>query len=326
MPIDKERGLYHLNLELDERYYEKTVRDGEEGYFSKKDDLFIPVKVLRKTIEGIRSVPLYYRPPRISDISEYVEESKERAERLLQVGRELQMDTSASDVFLEKNRDRSLNLVVIYIDLMDSTKLSRTLPSDQFKRYIQIFSSEMTYLIDGYNGYVLKYAGDGVIGFFPTEKNFMGIVDNAVNCALAIKTVIKNALNPILAKNNLPSITFRIGLDFGESGIIALGVEGIKTTMDLLGYTMNMAAKIQSQAKPNQIMLGEAISQNLHSCLKEFCVLQEIPEGWKYTDPISNQPYKFYLLNAKLSSRGQIEGQKLNLVSIRNRQPCDLAV
>jgi len=56
--------------------------------------------------------------------------------------------------------------VVELVDLMDSTKLSRILPSDQFKRYIQIFSSEMTYLIDGYNGYVLKYAGDGVIGFF----------------------------------------------------------------------------------------------------------------------------------------------------------------
>jgi len=119
----------------------------------------------------------------------------------------------------------------------------------------------MTHLIDGYNGYVLKYAGDGVIGFSPTEKNFIGIVDNAVNCALAIKTTIERSLNPILAKNDLPSISFRIGLDFGESGIIALGVEGIKTTMDLLGYTMNIAAKIQSQAKPNQIMLGEAISR-----------------------------------------------------------------
>ena len=80
MPINKERGLYHLDLELDERYYEKTVRDGEEGYFSKKDDLFIPMKVLRKTIEGIRSIPLYYRPPRISDISEYVEERRENRE------------------------------------------------------------------------------------------------------------------------------------------------------------------------------------------------------------------------------------------------------
>jgi len=78
----------------------------------------------------------------------------------------------------------------------------------------------------------------------------MGIVDNAVNCALAIKAIIERSLNPILAKSDLPSISFRIGLGFGESGIIALGVEGIKTTMDLLGYTMNIAARSKVKLSP----------------------------------------------------------------------------
>jgi ferritin-like metal-binding protein YciE len=57
-------------------------------------------------------------------------------------------------------------LIIIYADLVGSTRMSMTLPIDNLVTIIRAFTHDLSYTVDSYDGYVLKYVGDAVISFF----------------------------------------------------------------------------------------------------------------------------------------------------------------
>ena len=60
-------------------------------------------------------------------------------------------------------------IVIIYADLVGSTKMSMTLPIDNLVSIVRIFDYHISNVVDTLGGYVLKYAGDAVISFFPSR-------------------------------------------------------------------------------------------------------------------------------------------------------------
>ena len=56
----------------------------------------------------------------------------------------------------------------------------------------------MTSVIQSHGGYVLKYVGDAVIGFYPSILDRIIACMNSVKCARSILSMIKNGINPIL--------------------------------------------------------------------------------------------------------------------------------
>lgn len=71
--------------------------------------------------------------------------------------------------FSKKSVDKKINLVILYVDVNGSTRMSLTLPAIKFARIIQVFSQEMSIAIINSGGYVFKYVGDALIAFFPVE-------------------------------------------------------------------------------------------------------------------------------------------------------------
>ena len=134
--------------------------------------------------------------------------------------------------------------VVLYIDIVHSTQLYRVLSNVAQQTLIRAFLQETTLIVDGYGGYVHKYTGDGLIAFFPAEEGYTVVTDSAVDCAIVMRLFIDQILNPILKAKNYPLLEFRIGMDSGETQVVGLGAENVKSTVDPLGYTMNLAAKI----------------------------------------------------------------------------------
>ena len=77
-----------------------------------------------------------------------------------------------SQVFLMNHRNSKMGLIIMYADLVGSTKLSMTLPIKDLVLLIRAFTHELSSVIERYHGYVLKYSGDAVISFFPyVDKN-----------------------------------------------------------------------------------------------------------------------------------------------------------
>jgi adenylate cyclase len=222
--------------------------------------------------------------PQITDIQSYIAETEKRVLEAFEKGSRLYPRIETSDQFLQQHAGSKLKLVVLYVDLVDSTFMTRDFSVDKLATIIQMFTQEMSIAASNFNGQILKYVGDAVIAYFPIEVNDSISCSSAINCAFHMITIIEQGINPVLRRNNYDQIEVKIGIDASEHSIIQY-VLGEKSYIDILGYGISMSAKLTKLANPNQIITSHGIYMNLHPSLrKRFSELEIAPRIWKYTD------------------------------------------
>jgi class 3 adenylate cyclase len=226
-----------------------------------------------------------------------------RITKTLMDGIQLNMSTEESKKLLRRHVNTKTNLVIIFIDINNSTEMSLSLPENKFALMVQSFAQEISIAILGYGGYIFKYEGDAVIALFPAEYDPAKACKNALNCSRAILKIIKEAINPALKANELPEITVRIGLAYGYALVVLYGKSLEEAHIDIIGSSISMAAKIASLAKPNQVLVGEFIYNILRPSTshKEFFTNSKFieinldPIKWKYLSHFDPQSmYRVY--------------------------------
>ena len=184
-------------------------------------------------------------------------------------------------------------MVVLYVDLVGSTTMTLEMPPERIAIIISSFSQEMVAVIRQHHGYVLKFVGDAVIGYFVGDKMQTG--DNAVNCAKSMISIIQKGINPILNQYDYPDLMVKIGVDFGQNIVVRYGTDVENSHVDLMGPAMNIAAKIQNMAKSNQILIGSDVYQRLHpSSQKDFTQIIWTKDEWKYRSRTTGETYNVY--------------------------------
>ena len=222
-------------------------------------------------------------------------ETQKRVWGALKKGYEYTGITNESETFLRKNVFSKIDMVVLYVDLVGSTTMTLELPEEKLAIIISSFSQEMASVIRLHKGFVLKFVGDAVIGYFVATDNALLAADNAVTCAKSMLTVIEKGINPILNQYDYPDLMVKIGLDFGQSIVVRYGSNPEASHVDLMGPAMNIAAKIQSMAKTNQILIGEDVLKKLHPVTqKSFKEIVWKNNEWKYRSRVSGEIYKVY--------------------------------
>jgi class 3 adenylate cyclase len=109
---------------------------------------------------------------------------------------------------------------------------------------------------------------------------------------------MEEEINPVLNKRyGYPELFVKIGIDAGENAIVQFGYEQ-SSPIDILGYSMNIAAKITSLTGANKISIGENVYRSLdHKVQREFHELSTSDKQWKYINYGTDEPYKVYTLN-----------------------------
>ncbi len=108
-------------------------------------------------------------------------------------------------------------------------------------------------------------------------------------------TVIQKGINPILNQYDSPDLMVKVGVDFGQNIVVRYGADVKHSHVDLMGPAMNIAAKIQNMAKPNQILIGSDVFQRLHPNLqKEFTQIIWKDNEWRYRSRLTGEIYKVY--------------------------------
>jgi len=222
-------------------------------------------------------------------------ETQKRVWGALKKGYEYSGTINESDQFLRKNVFSKLDMVVLYVDLVGSTTMTLEMPEEKIAIIVSSFSQEMAAVIKQHHGYVLKFVGDAVIGYFVAEGNGLLAADNAVNCAKSMITVIQRGINPILNQYDYPDLMVKIGVDFGQNIVVRYGADVENSHVDLMGPAMNIAAKIQNMAKPNQILIGSDVYQRLHpTTQKEFIQIIWKNNEWRYRSRLTGELYHVY--------------------------------
>jgi len=232
---------------------------------------------------------------KVVDSETMIIETQKRVWGALKKGYEYTGIMDESENFLRENVFKKINIVVLYVDLVGSTTMTLELPAEKLATIISSFSQEMASVIHQHNGFVLKFVGDAVIGYFNAEENTLLESDNAVTCAKSMITVIEKGINPILNQYDYPDLMVKIGVDFGQSIIVRYGSNEITSHVDLMGPVMNIASKIQAMAKPNQILIGQDVYQRIHpKTQKNFKLMIWEENEWKYRSRLTGEIYKVY--------------------------------
>ena len=220
-----------------------------------------------------------------------------RVLQTLEEGAQLDLSTESARQFLKKSVDKKIDVVILYVDINGSTRMSLTLPAIKFARIIQVFSQEMSIAVINSGGHVFKYVGDAVIAFFPAEHPKQAAA-NAIECAKAMTEAFTKYINPSFQMYGLPAVTVKVAFEYGNVLVVPYGKRSRTSHVDIVGATISIVAKMLPYAKPTHIITGQAI-YNLSSSgawHKNFLGLNEKTAEWSYVDETSGQPYKLFLV------------------------------
>ena len=271
---------------------------GENQNF-KEDKISIEKKSTEKTPDHKSSeyidIVLSRKGAKVVDSETLVKEAQKRIWGALKQGYEYNPSTDESEKFLRDLVSSRVNMIVLYVDLVGSTDITLSLPEEKVAIIISSFAQEMAEVIRQHDGYVLKFVGDAVIGYFIAEALPLLAADNAVNCAKTMVTLVEKGLNPILNQYDYPELKIKIGMDYGKNIIVRYGADKEKSHVDILGPAMNIASKIQHVAEPNQILIGEDVYTRIHpSIQKSFEKVVWTKTKWKYHDRETGKLYPVY--------------------------------
>ena len=259
----------------------------------------------------------------IIDVDSVVKDSQIRIWKSLKANPEFNISINEMQKILEKFMESKVNLVILNIDLVGSTKMSLNLPIDKLTTIIRSFAQEMTLIVSMYGGYVLKYIGDAVLAFFIIDSDnnkdskyndstkyndntnsFNSLqYSNVISCAYTMIKVVQAGLNPILNQYDYPDLKVRIGIDVGEIAVVKYGLDIHefenkilkRPHLDLIGYTISIVVKMTSRAQPDHIVVGKEFHRNLDESRQNvFIKLPTNPEIWSYTIEATGEIYDLY--------------------------------
>jgi class 3 adenylate cyclase len=259
----------------------------------------------------------------VIDIDSIIKDSQIRTWNALKVKPDFSISTKDTQNILEIYAESKVDLVILHIDLVGSTRMSLSLPIDRLTTIIRSFAQQMSLVVSTYGGYVLKYIGDAVLAFFVTEDNsnnngnyannvkssddniILNSVQytNAIRCAHTMVRVIQEGINPILSQYDYPELKVRVGMDLGEVAVVQYGTtidEFERNTikrphLDLIGYTVSIAVKMTSLAKADNIVIGQKLFDELDPHHKDL--FRQLPENhdiWSYSHGATGKIYNLY--------------------------------
>ena len=147
-------------------------------------------------------------------------------------------------------------LTVMFCDLANSTALSGRLDTEAFRDLILIYQELCTRCVERYEGYVARFFGDGMLVYFGYPRAHEDEAQRAIHAGLEVLDGL-DKLNSSEQYQGL-NLAVRIGI---ATGLVVVGDiigEGASQESTVLGETPNVAARLQSLAEPNQIIVSPA--------------------------------------------------------------------
>ncbi|MBX6391650.1 MAG: response regulator, partial [Frankia sp.] len=185
------------------------------------------------------------------------EEQEEALSRLLPSGlaEKLRSDASAGQ------RTERLVVTVLMSDVRGYTAIAERTDPIVLAHQLDAHRREMNAAILAQGGTVLQYAGDAVIAVFGAPNPQEDHATRAVRAANAMHAR-QRALNIRWELEGRTPFGLGIGISTGEVAAALLGCDA-RREYTLVGDTMNVAARLQSFARPGQTVLSEPTARAL---------------------------------------------------------------
>jgi class 3 adenylate cyclase/predicted ATPase len=144
----------------------------------------------------------------------------------------------------------------MFCDVVDSTTLAGQLDPEDYRDVIGRYHATCTTVIAHYGGQVAQYLGDGLLAYFGWPQAHEDDARRAVHAGLALVTAIRG-LGSELVQDFGIRLAIRIGMHTGLV-VVGTGEEGTPYGQLAVGATPNLAAKMQSLAAPETVVISTA--------------------------------------------------------------------
>lgn len=174
-------------------------------------------------------------------------------------------------------------VTVMFIDVRNSTELAQQMDTSDWKTVLGDAHRLMATVIDGWDGQIGQYLGDGLLAFFGAQRSGGDDALRAVSCALAAQAAINSYAADVLEAHGIEFST-RVGISTGR---VVVGLIGSDSKQELLalGPATNLAARLQGLAPHN----GIVVDATTHSRVRNQFVMQGQPpailKGYKAPVP-----------------------------------------
>src|SRR5207237_65136 len=153
-------------------------------------------------------------------------------------------------------REERKIVTVVFADLVGFTSRAERLDPEDVRALLSPYYSRLRTELERFGGTVEKYIGDAVVAMFGAPVAHEDDPERAVRAALAIR----DRLHDLNESDDWLDLSIRVGVNTGE----ALLVMGSNPSLEYgmaAGDAINTAARIQSAAPVNGVMVGELTYQ-----------------------------------------------------------------
>jgi class 3 adenylate cyclase len=141
-------------------------------------------------------------------------------------------------------------LTVMFCDLVGSTALSSQLDPEDLREVIGAYHRAVAEVVAGFDGFVAKYMGDGVLVYFGYPQAHEDDAERAVRAGLGVI----DAVGRLDIKS--ARLQARVGIATGLVVVGDLIGEGSAQEQSVVGETPNLAARLQALAEPDTVVIA----------------------------------------------------------------------
>jgi class 3 adenylate cyclase len=158
------------------------------------------------------------------------------------------------------------DVTVLFCDIRGFTATAEALPPEEVVELLNAFYSLMIETTFKHDGTLDKFLGDGVMAVFGAPLYRADHTLMAVQAALAMQAGVRELSAARVAAGKCP-VDVGIGVNAGE---VIAGTVGTDARMEytVVGDSVNLAARLQSNAEPGQILVATETYARLHGAVR----------------------------------------------------------
>jgi adenylate cyclase len=144
---------------------------------------------------------------------------------------------------------------VLFVDVRGFTAMSEQMEPEDVVRALDVYLEQLTLSVEDFQGTLDKYVGDELMAIWNAPRYQENHALLAVQSALDMIARM-DRINEQLLAQGLPAIGYGVGVNSGEAVVGRMG-SSIRKQYDVIGDTVNTAARLCSAAGRGEIIIGE---------------------------------------------------------------------
>jgi adenylate cyclase len=151
---------------------------------------------------------------------------------------------------------RNAEVSILFADICGFTTITETKKPEEVSEFLSHFFSCAVEAIFAHGGTLDKFIGDAVMAFFGAPIAQEDHAERAVKAGLAMLRLVAQ-WNSERARNGLPAVQIRVGINSGPAVVGNVGTEK-RVDYTVLGTSVNIASRLESGvARPNNVVISQ---------------------------------------------------------------------